>query len=217
MITLQKVSKNKYIIELLKASDKQIAALGFTEHGLRHADVCAKVATEICVGLGFSYWEKEVAICASYLHDIGNLAGRFDHGQIGSVIVHPILMDLGAEPTELARIVTAIACHDDVPPVISTVTTAVCILADKSDVNRTRVRPSAIIESDIHDRVNYSVLESILQIYKDTITLKLTLDPRIADTADYLEIFAERMQAMRKSAKFLSCQFRFLINDVRIF
>ncbi len=217
MITLQRVSSNEYIIELLRASDRQIEALGYTEHGLRHAEVCANAATEICVGLGFPRWETDVSACAAYLHDIGNLGGRQNHGQMGSVIVHPILMSMNVAPKELARIVTAVACHDDEPPVISTVTTAVCIIADKSDVNRSRVRPSANIESDIHDRVNYSVLESMLQIEEGSITLRLVLDPNIADTADYLEIFADRMQAMRKSAKFLGCQFRLLINNVRIF
>ncbi|MBP6927756.1 MAG: phosphohydrolase [Caldisericales bacterium] len=218
MIQLDRIENDPYIVELLKASDRQIAALGYTEHGIRHATVTCEAARKICSGLGLSQWETDVACAASFLHDIGNLTGRENHGPLGAILVSPFLVQHGLLPEELARVITAISCHDDdEKPVISTVTTAVTIIADKSDVNRSRVRPTADIKTDIHDRVNYAVLESNISAQKGKISLSLRLDPQIACTADYLEIFASRMQAMRKSAQFLGCEYELEINNVKIF
>lgn len=217
MITLGNVRNDPYIIELLMASDRQIAALGYTEHGIRHAEETTSVAGQICKGLGLSEWETNVAMIGSFLHDIGNLTGRDIHGQVGAAMITPILLKLDASPEELSRIITAISCHDDEDPVISNATTAVVIMADKTDVSRSRVRPTANIQTDIHDRVNYAVLDRQIEVSRQNIALRLNLDETIANSADYLDIFAKRMQAMRKSAQFLGCQFDLSINGNKIF
>ena len=217
MITLGNVRNDPYIIELLKASDRQIAALGYTEHGIRHAEETVAAAGIICKGLELPQWETNVAMIASFLHDIGNLTGRLTHGQVGAAMITPILLKLNAEPEELSRILTAVSCHDDEDPVVSNAATAVVIMADKSDVSRARVRPTADIKSDIHDRVNFAVLDRQIEVSKTKIALRLTLDLAIASSADYLDIFAVRMQAMRKSAMFLGCEFELSINGNKIF
>ncbi len=52
------------------------------------------------------------------------------------------------------------------------------ILADKSDVHRSRVRKDASIEMDIHDRVNYAVTQRFLRVDPEarTLTLELAID-----------------------------------------
>lgn len=217
MVTLDKIIKDPYVISLLKESDKTTEAIGYTEHGLVHAKVTSDTAVVICNGLGLSEWESNVAEVASYLHDIGNLSGRDNHGQIGAALVAPILLHHDAEPDELARIVAAIANHDDDNPVISSVTTAVVILADKSDVRRSRVRDQTSTSMDIHDRVNYAVPEGGLTVKDGVVTLSLKLDTDFACSADYMDIFALRMKAMRAASKYLGADFQLLINDIKIY
>jgi hypothetical protein len=216
MVTLANVTNDPFIIELLKESDASTEKLGITEHGLKHAAVTADYALKICKGLGLSPKETTVATIAAFLHDIGNLTGRTNHGQIGAAIVVPILMRYGIEPAELAKILAAIANHDEEQPVITNKTTAVVIMADKADVRRSRIRKSADVEKDIHDRVNFAVTESQVVIEGGKISLRLALDEQISCVADYLEIFAGRMIAMRSSAIFLGCEFELNINGSKI-
>ncbi len=216
MMTLSNVTNDPFIIELLKESDYTTEKLGITEHGLTHAATVADYALKICNGLGLAKKETNIATIAAYLHDIGNLTGRQMHGQVGAAIVVPILMRYGVEPAELAKILSAIANHDEEQPVITNVTTAVVIMADKADVRRSRIRKSADVEKDIHDRVNFAVTESIVAIEYRKISLRLVLDEKIACVADYLEIFAGRMIAMRSSAIFLGCEFELNINGSKI-
>ena len=215
-VDLEQIKSDPYILALMKMSDRQIEVMGYTEHGLRHANITSDYAMKICRSLGLNDYETETASIATYLHDIGNLTGRENHGQTGAVLVGQFLLSYGAKPDQLAEILTAISNHDDDPPIIATKTTAICIIADKADVNHTRVRKTANIQTDIHDRVNFAVLDSVIEVSEGFIILNLTLNPSIAQAADYLEIFAGRMQAMRKSAKYLGCEFQLIINGVRI-
>ena len=92
---------------------------------------------------------------------------------------------------------------------------AALILADKSDVRRSRVRNQAGDTFDIHDRVNYSVTKSALKINEDKtlIKLKLTVDTRYGSVMDYFEIFMQRMSMCRKAAEKLGLQFKLIINE----
>ena len=157
----------------------------------------------------------ELARIAGYLHDIGNLVNRIEHSQSGAVMAFRILDKLGMEPAEIATIVTAIGNHDEGTGVPVDAVSAALILADKSDVRRSRVRNADIASFDIHDRVNYSVKESQLRINeaKTLVKLKLVIDTRYSSVMDYFEIFLERMILCRKAAEKLGLQFKLIINE----
>ena len=104
---LEQIKSDPYILALLKMSDRQIEVMGYTEHGLRHANVTSDYAIKICRSLGLNDYETETASIATYLHDIGNLTGRENHGQTGAVLVGQFLLSYGAKPDQLAEILTA--------------------------------------------------------------------------------------------------------------
>ena len=69
-----------------------------------------------------------------------------------------------------------------------------------------------------HDRVNYSVEKSEVNIDKEAmeITLKLTIDTAISSVMDYFEIFMGRMLLCRKAAEKLGLQFKLMINEQQL-
>ena len=162
--------------------------------------------------------QVELAKIAGYLHDIGNLVNRVDHSQSGAVMAFALLRDMGADPDEIATIVTAIGNHDEGTGVAVNPVAAALILADKSDVRRSRVRNSDTAQFDIHDRVNYSVKKSQLKINEDRtlIKLKLTVDTKYGSVMDYFEIFLGRMIMCRKAADTLGLQFKLIINEQQL-
>jgi metal-dependent HD superfamily phosphatase/phosphodiesterase len=168
--------------------------------------------------LGFEPREVELARIASYLHDIGNLVNRVDHSQSGAVMAFQLLRDMGMAPAELADIVTAIGNHDEGTGKPVSPMAAALILADKSDVRRSRVRNTDQTTFDIHDRVNYSVKKAELKINENhtLIKLKLSVDTRYGSVMDYFEIFMDRMLLCRKSAETLGLQFKLMINEQQL-
>ena len=216
MVTLKNLIDDPFILELLKESDATTEKLGITEHGYKHATITADYARKICEGLELDEYETIMATAAAYVHDIGNLTGRDIHGQVGSAILVPILLRHDVTPLGLARIISAVSHHDEEPPQITNITTAIVIMADKADVRRSRVRNPSEVAKDIHDRVNFAVTESDVLVSGKDVTLALKLDETIACTADYLEIFSQRMIAMRTAAMFLGCRFELVINGNRI-
>ncbi len=220
MIKLTDVKNDPYVLELLKESDTTTKTIGYTEHGLVHATTVSKIAQYLCNSFGFDKHSSEVTQVAAFLHDIGNLAGRRDHGQIGASLATPHLLRLGVEPKELSLILSAIANHDDLEPVITSKISAVVLIADKSDVRRSRVRDTSNLErikNDIHDRVNYAVLSSKLYVENSDVVLSVNLDSDFAGSADYLDIFAGRTRVVREASKFLGHNFHLLIDNVRIY
>jgi hypothetical protein len=118
-------------------------------------------------------------------------------------------------PEDIATVVTAIGNHDEGTGVPVNDVSAALILADKADVRRTRVRNSDFSTFDIHDRVNYSVVESGLSIdrAKKEIRLTLKIDTKISSLMDYFEIFLGRMTLCRRAADRLGLNFRLTINE----
>ena len=160
----------------------------------------------------------ELVQIAAYLHDIGNLVNRADHSQSGAVMAFRILDKLGMEAEEIAEIVTAIGNHDEGTGRPVSPMAAALILADKSDVRRSRVRNRDESTFDIHDRVNYSVKKAELKINEDRtlIKLKLSVDTRYGSVMDYFEIFMGRMMLCRKAAETLGLQFKLIINEQQL-
>ena len=218
MITFEEVKNNQTIKTYINKADQSLVALGFTEHSFAHVGRVSDIAAYILETLGYEGREVELAKIAGFLHDIGNLVNRKEHSQSGAVMAWSILNDMKCDPAEMATIVTAIGNHDEGTGVPVNTVAAAMILADKSDVRRSRVRNTDISKFDIHDRVNYSVIDSSLKINeeKTTVTLKLTVDTEFGSVMDYFEIFLTRMILCRKAAEKLGLQFKLIINEQQL-
>ncbi len=216
-ITLEKVQAHPELSTFITAADRVMEGLGYTEHGFRHANLTARIAYNVLTRVGFDEHTGSLAAVAGYLHDAGNMVSREMHGQTGAVLVYEALRDQ-VPPSDLAAIVSAIANHEeDNGAQVSPVAAAV-ILADKSDVHRSRVRKSGQIEFDIHDRVNFAAEQSFLRVDSSakTITLELTIDTEISQVMEYFEIFLGRMQMCRRAAEVLDCKFKLTINGAQL-
>ncbi|MEI3337332.1 MAG: HD domain-containing protein [Clostridium sp.] len=215
MITFEEIKNNKHIKTYIKKADESLIALGYTEHSFAHVTKVSEMAKEILLELGYSKREAELAQIAGYLHDIGNVINRVDHAQSGAVMAFRILDKLGAEPEEIATIIAAIGNHDEGTAVAVNPVAAALILADKTDVRRSRVRNSDLATFDIHDRVNYAVENSSTKISKDkkSIILNLKINTEISSVMDYFEIFLDRMLLCRKAAEKLNLKFKLIINN----
>lgn len=217
-VTFEDVRKNETISIYIQKADESLSALGYTEHSFPHVTRVAKVAGYILTTLGYKEHEVEAVKIAAYLHDIGNLVNRVDHSHSGAIMAFRILTDMGMGAEDIATIVTAIGNHDEGNGIPVNALAAALILADKSDVRRTRVRNTDISTFDIHDRVNYSVQRSLLEIDKEgrQIKLNLEIDTKYGSVMDYFEIFLERMVLCRKAAEKLGLAFKLFINDYPI-
>lgn len=218
MLTFFDVKNNSEVKTYITAADEALSALGYTEHSFAHVGRVASDAAMILTTLGYKNRVVELSMIAAYLHDIGNLVNRKDHSQSGAVMAFRILDRLGMPPEEIAAVVSAIGNHDEGTGVPVNAVAAALIIADKSDVRRTRVRNSDAATFDIHDRVNYSVENSTLTVDKDSseISLSLKIDTSISSIMDYFEIFLERMIMCRRAAESLGQRFRLFINDQNI-
>jgi len=216
--TYEDVRKNEAVRAYISAADESLIALGYTEHSFAHVTRVANDAANILLALDYPERDVELARIAGYMHDIGNLVNREEHSQSGAVMAFRILDNMGMDPTEIASIVTAIGNHDEGTGVPVSALSAALILADKSDVRRTRVRNSDLSSFDIHDRVNYSVKLSELSVDKTEKEVRLTLkiDTAISSVLDYFEIFLGRMILCRKAAERLGLSFRLVINDQQL-
>ena len=217
-VMLEDVKKNEVVNSFIQAANDYLGAIGYTEHGYRHVSLVSSVAQNILVSLVYPKRLQELAAIAGYLHDIGNVINRQDHGQSAALIAMDILKKMGLTPDEVAIIVSAVGNHeeeigDPVNPVA-----AALIIADKSDVHKTRVRNPNMIALDIHDRVNYAVDRSFLNVDKEKkiISLHLNVDTKISQVIEYFEIFMSRMNMCKRAAKFLDCKFELIINERKL-
>ena len=218
MITYKEIKANEAIKAYIKKADESLNALGFTEHSFAHVGLVANRAEYILTTLGYDEHMVELVKIASHLHDIGNIVNRREHSQSGAVMAFRILDKLDMTPDDIATVVTAIGNHDEGEGEAVNEVAAALILADKSDVRRTRVRNTDMTKFDIHDRVNYSVYESDISINseKTKIILKLKIDTEISSVMNYFEIFLGRMLMCKRAATKLGLEFRLIINEQEI-
>ncbi len=218
MITFSEIKNSEEIRTYIALADESLVALGFTEHSFAHVTHVAETVKYLLETLGYSQREVELGQIAGYLHDIGNLINRVDHSQSGAMMAFRILKDMGAQPEDIATIVTAIGNHDEGTGVPVNPIAAALILADKSDVRRSRVRNPEVSQFDIHDRVNYSVRKSVLKINEEhtIVKLKLLIDTKYGSVMDYFEIFLNRMILCRKAAERLGLSFKLIINEQQL-
>ena len=212
MVTYESIKNNEAIKSYIKAADASLRALGYTEHSFSHVGKVSEAAAYILSSVGCDEHTIELAKIAGYLHDIGNLFNRVEHSQSGAVMAFRILDNLGMEAEDIATIVTAIGNHDEGTGVPVNEVSAALIIADKTDVRRSRVRNTDFSTFDIHDRVNYSVEKSLLTIEGKEVTLTLKIDTAISSLINYFDIFLGRMMLCRKAADKLGLRFKLEIN-----
>ena len=213
-VSFEDVKASEEIKTYIRQADASLLALGYTEHSFAHAMRCADLASRWLLLLGYSEHEADLARIAAYMHDIGNVINRVDHAQSGAILAARILDKMGMPPEDLAAVVTAIGHHDEATAFPVNSLAAVLILADKTDVRRSRVRSSDTLPFDIHDRVNYAVEKAAttLDLEKRTLTLHLDIDTATCTVLDYFEIFIDRMLLCRRAAEFFDLHFKLKIN-----
>ncbi|MDR2395923.1 MAG: HD domain-containing protein [Endomicrobium sp.] len=204
-LMLEDVKKIPIVNLFIKTANDNLGVMGYTEHGLRHVGLISSISKSILRSLEHPKRIQELAAIAGYIHDIGNVISRHDHGQSAALIAMRILKDMGATPEEIALVISAIGSHEqEVGEPINSIAAAL-ILADKSDVHKTRVRNKNISKYDIHDKVNYAVEKSFLDVNKKKkiISLHLNINTKVSQIIEYFEIFMPRVLMSRKAAHFL--------------
>ena len=217
-MTYEELKSNREIATYIEQADASLCALGYTEHSFAHVCKVADTVRRLLQALNFSEHDIELGQMAAYLHDIGNLVNRVDHSQSGAIMAFRLLDRLGMASADIAAIVTAIGNHDEGTGVPVSPIAAALIIADKSDVRRSRVRNHDVATFDIHDRVNYSVTSADLKIdtASSTLCLALQIDTRYSPVMDYFEIFLDRMILCRKAAETLALRFSLEINQQKL-
>jgi len=217
-LTFKEIRDNEELQLLIENGNSVLKELGFTEHSRRHAAKVAQCAGKILKELGYKKHEIELAKAAGYMHDIGNSVNRHDHAHTGAVLAYGILKDMGMPLKDVLTVTTAIGNHDEATGTAVDVVSAALILADKTDVRRNRVQNQVIANFDIHDRVNYAALSSVLDVDKEKKNIRMTLelDDSMCSVMDYFEIFMERMIMCRRAAEVFGCQFKLTANGNKL-
>jgi metal-dependent HD superfamily phosphatase/phosphodiesterase len=217
LVTIEQVRQDPEVIAFVTKANESLNALGYTEHGPRHAGLVGHIAQNIMERLGYDQRTQELAHIAGYLHDIGNLLHRENHAQSGALMAWSILRRMGVAADECAVIMNAIGNHEEERGTANTPISAAVIIADKADVHRSRVQNPDMDAFDIHDRVNYATTRSFVRVMAEqkVIALELEIDTNFAQVIEYFEIFLSRMTMVRQAVTFLGCEFRLIVNDVR--
>lgn len=216
IVSLDTVRRNPKVKTLIQAANQQMDALGYTEHGFRHAGIVAETARDIIHNLGHDGRMSELAAIAGYLHDIGNSVNRMGHPDTAALMAFTILNEMGTPMEEVAMIIAAIGNHEEsLGSPVSSISAAL-IIADKSDVHHSRVQNQNPLTFDIHDRVNFSVQKSHLRVDMEhkSLNLELTTDEQSASVMEYFEIFLSRMLMCKRAADFFGYRFKLIINGV---
>ena len=218
MITFSDIKNNSEINNLILNSQKQLDALGYTEHSVRHISLVSERAAEVLEKLGYDQHRIELAKIAGYMHDIGNVVNRIDHAHSGAILAYQILKDMGMDINDRTEIMMAIGNHDEATGTAVSDISAALILADKSDVHRDRVVNTNISSFDKHDKVNYAVTNADFIMNKEQrkVTLSLTIDTDICPVLDYFEIFMDRTMMSKYAAKYLNIWYELLINGTKL-
>ena len=214
MITLQEIKQNDSIKALVRAGNRYLETLGFTDHGPHHLSFVSRTASGILTSLGYSAREVELAAIAGWVHDVGNSINRHDHGPNGAVLLFPILKDMGMEMNDVLEIITAVGNHEEQSGTVSSAVSAALVIADKSDAHKSRVRHGKPDLTDVHDRVNFSIQENHVSVDKPNkiIRQSLVMDAS-SSVLEYLSIYLARIIMSEKAASYLGQSFDLTINN----
>lgn len=219
MIGLKDVKNCEEVKAVFKVMSMQIEALGFTEHSYRHSSIVSNWTGDILIALKADERTVELGMIAGYLHDIGNAVNRHSHAQTGALLAYQILTKLGMDYFEAAQVMMAIGNHDEGEGSPVSQICSVLIIADKSDVHKSRVRNTVVKDfktMNIHDRVNYAAEKSYIEVEGNLIRTVIEINTEISPVVDYFEIYHDRMQMCRKAARFIGCEYSLVINGVKI-
>lgn len=212
-ITLKEVRNHPRVRDYIEGANELLRSMGYTEHGTRHAQIVSGMTRYILQNAGTPEREQELGAIAAYLHDIGNVVNRIVHPMIGALLAESILRELGMPYSEVAPIMGAIGNHEELEGEPISRMSAALIIADKSDVHFSRVQNPVIETFDIHDRVNYAVQKSRIEMSgNQEIHLDLQINTSFATVIEYFEIFLSRMVMCRKSAELMGYRFRLTVN-----
>lgn len=217
-VTLSDVEEHEAVQTFIAMADRNLGELGYTEHGFRHATLVSKIAYNVLDRLGYDPRMRELGAIAGYLHDMGNFVSRTMHSQTSASIIYDVLRDLGMSYKEIGIVLAAVGNHEEKSGNPVNPVGAALVVADKSDVHRTRVRLKDPTLFDIHDRVNHAVEHSFLRVDSSarTLTLELKIDTDLAGVMEYFEIFLSRMVMCRRAAEYLDSQFKIEINGTKL-
>ena len=215
-VTFEQLKQDPEIRAYIQKADETLFAIGYTEHSFAHVVKCAETAADILTHLSFDERTVELAKIAGYLHDIGNVINRKEHAQSGALMAFHLLSERGMDPAEVAIVVNAIGNHDESASTPTSPVAAALVLADKTDVRRSRVRHTPVA-FDIHDRVNYAVTEASLTLQDNKVHLKIELDDNLCPVADYFRIFMDRMNLCQVAAASLGQTFVLTVNGLKFF
>ncbi len=219
MITFEDIKSNKEIRACIIRSDETLKQLGYTEHSFVHAGIVSRNAAKILADMG-RYTERDVELAriAGYMHDIGNVVNRIEHAHSGGVLAYTLLTRIGMDPSEAALIASAVGNHDEKTGNAVNHIAAALILADKTDVRRSRVRRDHEMAYDIHDRVNYAVEDCRLAVDRENnkIVIDIKIDTDVSSLMDFFEIFLTRMIMCRRSAEYFGMKLRIMGNGSQL-
>ena len=217
-VTFQDVLANEEFRVYVEKGNELLGVLGYTDHSAAHTLKVGEAAAHLLTTLGYSEDTADLAHIAGYIHDIGNMVNRVDHAQTGAIIAFQLLTKMDMPPQDIAAIVSAIGNHDEGTGTAISPLSAAIIIADKTDVRRSRVRNTDFATFDTHDRVNYAVTSGGLTVDAATreVLLTITIDSSICSVIDYFEIFLSRMLMCRRAADMLKASFGLIVNGSRI-
>ena len=213
MVTLQDIKQNEAIKAMIRAGNRYLEALGYTDHGPRHVSYVSRTASGILSALGYSPREVELAAIAGWVHDVGNAVNRHNHGPNGAIMLLPILKDAGMEMNDVMEIITAVGNHEEQSGTVSSAVSAALAIADKSDAHKTRVRNGKPDPTDIHDRVNFSIQQNSVMVDRKNHVIRheLVMD-ETSSVLEYTQIYTARIVMCEQAAAFLNCAFELVIN-----
>ena len=217
-VTFEEVRANEEIKCYIAQADKALCAMGYTEHSFAHVMKAAETAEKILKTLGYPDRLCELAKIAGFMHDIGNAVNRSHHAEYGALLANDILKKTDLPLEDRVQIVSAIGLHDESTGGATDPISAALIIADKTDVRRSRVREKNKATFDKHDRVNYAVTDTRLKINveKRVISLNLQIDPKICSMYEYFEIFLGRMMMCKRAAEVLEASFKLTVNGSKV-
>ncbi|MDL2225513.1 HD domain-containing protein [Eubacteriales bacterium OttesenSCG-928-M02] len=217
MLTLIEIQKNPTIAAMIEAANKYLEAIGYTDHGPKHVGYVSRITADILRQLDYPERTVELGAIAGWVHDVGNMINRKNHGITGATMLLPILLEAGMDPEEAAIICMAVGNHEEEHGSPVNEVSAALIIADKIDAHRTRVRRNKYDPTDIHDRVNYAIKKTQVTVDKDKRIIKFacTMDGT-SSMKEFLEIYMSRMNLAADSAHFLGCRFELWINDIHV-
>jgi len=216
-ITLDDIRKNDKINIMINHANQCLEAVGYTDHGPRHVGYVSRIAGSILERLKFPKRRVELAKIAGWVHDIGNMINRHNHGLSGAVLLYPILLEMGMPVREACEIVSAVGAHEEETGNPVSDISAALIIADKVDAHKARVRVKKYNPEDIHNRVNFSIKETRVRVDADKrlITYELRMDS-LSSIMEFMQIYLSRMEMCEKSANFLGCAFALKVNGTVI-